>query len=178
MKIEISKMTLKELAGFITEKLKEHGIDCILVGGACVTIYSKNKYHSYDLDFVTYEDFSKVQNVLKGNGFQKEGRYFVYKGCEYFIDFVSSPVAISRDLVKKFTSLKTPYGKIILLTAHDCVKDRLSSYFHWDDLQALDQAELVYKQNANSINLKNLEKWAKRERKEEKFHRFKENIKV
>ena len=47
MKIEVSKMSLKELAGFVTKKLKENGIDCILVGGACVTIYSKNKYLSY-----------------------------------------------------------------------------------------------------------------------------------
>lgn len=39
--IDWSKITLKELAGFVSEELRKRGIDTILVGGACVTIYSK-----------------------------------------------------------------------------------------------------------------------------------------
>jgi len=33
---------------------KEHGIDSILVSRGCVSIYSQNRYQSYDLDYVTY----------------------------------------------------------------------------------------------------------------------------
>lgn len=51
MKINWQKIGIKELAGLISEKLREEGIDTILVGGACVTIYTKNKYQSFDLDF-------------------------------------------------------------------------------------------------------------------------------
>lgn len=32
-----------------------------MVGGACVTIYSANRYQSYDLDYVTYEDMKKIK---------------------------------------------------------------------------------------------------------------------
>jgi hypothetical protein len=42
--INWSTITLKELAGFISEELRKRGIDTILVGGACVTIYSENRY--------------------------------------------------------------------------------------------------------------------------------------
>jgi hypothetical protein len=54
--INWSSISLKDLAGYISEELKKRGIDTILVGGACVTIYSNNKYQSYDLDYITYDD--------------------------------------------------------------------------------------------------------------------------
>jgi hypothetical protein len=41
--IEWSKISLEDLAGYISEKLKAQGIDAVLVGGACVTIHSKNR---------------------------------------------------------------------------------------------------------------------------------------
>lgn len=63
------KISLAELAGFLSKKLKENGIDIILVGGACVTIYSQNRYQSYDLDFVVFEDMKKVRRVLTELGF-------------------------------------------------------------------------------------------------------------
>ncbi len=33
---------------------------------ACVTIYSENRYQTYDLDYVTYEDIRKVKKALYG----------------------------------------------------------------------------------------------------------------
>jgi hypothetical protein len=57
--IEWSKITLEELAGFISEVLRNRGMNTILMRGACVTIYSKNRYQSYDLDYITYEDMKK-----------------------------------------------------------------------------------------------------------------------
>jgi hypothetical protein len=44
--IDWSKITLEELAGFVSEGLRKQGIDTVLFGGACVTIYSKNRYQS------------------------------------------------------------------------------------------------------------------------------------
>lgn len=54
-------ISLKDLAGYLSEELRKEAIEIILVGGACVTIYSKNRYQSHDLDFVTYEDLRKVK---------------------------------------------------------------------------------------------------------------------
>ena len=45
-------ITTKDLAALIYQHLKNDGIDAILVGGSCVTIYSKNKYVSQDLGIV------------------------------------------------------------------------------------------------------------------------------
>ena len=62
--MEYSNIDIKELACFVYELLKNNGIDAVLVGGACVSIYSQNRYQSYDLDFATYEEL-KLQTSSK-----------------------------------------------------------------------------------------------------------------
>ena len=68
---DFSKIDIKDLACLIYEALKNSGIDAILVGGACVSIYSENRYQSYDLDFVTYEELKTIEKALKKLRFQK-----------------------------------------------------------------------------------------------------------
>ncbi len=62
-----------------------------------------------------------------------------------------------------------------LLTPTDCVKDRLSSFFHWNDSQALKQALMVAEEH--SIDLDNLKRWAKAEGFEKKLQEFLQKIK-
>lgn len=59
--MNLSNLSLKDLAGLIYETLKKEGIEVVLVGGACVSIYSQNRYQSFDLDFVTYEELQSVE---------------------------------------------------------------------------------------------------------------------
>jgi|694.fasta_scaffold65745_6 hypothetical protein len=59
--IDWSAISLKEFAGYVSEELRKRGIETVLVGGACVTIYSENRYQSYDLDYITYEKMQKVK---------------------------------------------------------------------------------------------------------------------
>jgi hypothetical protein len=78
MKIEWEKIGIKELAAVTSEKLRQEGVDSILVGGACVSIYTKNKYESFDLDFVTHATIKKVSSILAELGFQRESsRHFI-----------------------------------------------------------------------------------------------------
>jgi len=86
--IDWQQISLEDLAGYISEKLRQKGIDVILVGGGCVTIYSNNRYQSYDLDFVTYEDMSKVRKVLMGEGFKEKNRYFKHHILKQLQKFV------------------------------------------------------------------------------------------
>ncbi len=56
--MDFSNPDLKELACLIYETLKNSGINAVLVGGACVSIYSHNRYQSSDLDFATCKQLS------------------------------------------------------------------------------------------------------------------------
>ena len=132
--MDFSNFTLKELAAFISEYLRNNGIDCILSGGACVTIY-KNQ------------------------------------STQYFVEFPPPPPTISNDYIADENFIEARGCKLKLLTPLDCVKDRLCSYFYFNDEQCLDQAILVAKDL--NINLSEIEKWAKGEGEMEKFTIFK-----
>jgi hypothetical protein len=169
-KTDFSTVDLTTLAAIVCSTLEQHDIDAVLVGGACVAIYSQGEYASYDLDLVSYTPLSKIRKALQSIGFTEEGKYFVHRDCPFFLDFVSPPLAIGREQVTITSNLETPSGEIKLLTATDCVKDRLAAFYHWDDQQSLEQALLVSK--CQQIDLKQLEQWSKDEGFAEKYQHY------
>lgn len=169
------KISLDELAGFLSQKLREKGIDIILVGGACVTIYSQNRYQSYDLDFVAFEDMKKVTRVLIELGFSEKGGYFRHKDCQWIVEFVSSPVAIGHEIISDFQSIKVKTGTIKMLRVEDSVKDRLASYFYWNDRQGLDQAVEIC--TGRKIDISEVRSWAEKEGFLKKFDHFLDRLK-
>lgn len=138
--IDWGKITLEELAAFLSENLRKQGIDAILVGGACVTIHSRNRYQSYDLDFATYEDMKIVKQAMAKLGFNWKSGYFVHPECKWFVEFVSPPIAVGDQPIFNFETKQCALGSIRMLRCEDSVKDRLASYFHWNDRQGLEQA--------------------------------------
>ncbi len=172
-KINWDGINIKDLACLISEHLSKHNIETVLVGGACVSIYSHNEYLSYDLDFVIYNTIKEIKPFLEELGFkQKSTRHFVRKDCSYYIEFVTSPVSIGNEaVITKFKKLKTKKGTLLLLSATDCVKDRLAAYYHWNDPQSLDQAVMVTKKQ--KVDLKDIKKWSIKENAKEKFNKFK-----
>jgi len=173
--VNFANIDAKDLAGLICQNFKEDGIEAILVGGSCVTIYSNNRYLSADLDYVTYEELGKVERSLKKIGFIKVGKYFAHPSCALYIDFVTEPVAIGNEIIQKFEELESKYGVLKLLTVTDCVRDRLLSFYHWDDRQGLNQAIEVCLDH--SIDMKKLREWSKKEGFEKNFLLFEEELK-
>lgn len=150
------------------------GIEVILVGGACVTFYSYNRYLSYDLDFVVYEDMKKVKLALKEIGFVEKGGYFQHPKCKWFVEFVASPVAVGREIIVDFEYAKVSTGTIKMLRVEDCVKDRLASFYFWNDKESLNQAIDVCKEQ--KIDFKEIAEWSQQEGYENKFQEFLEQL--
>lgn len=176
MRIDWKNIGIKELAAIIAGKLNEKGIDAILVGGACVSIYTKNKYLSSDLDFVSGSSIKEIAPALADLGFErKSSRHFEKKDCPFFIEFVSPPAAIGSEPIKGKTILKTSRGTIILLTPTDSVKDRLAAYYHWNDPQALEQSLMLAK--AQKINLQEVKRWSEKEGHKDKYDFFLRELK-
>jgi len=77
---------------------------------------------------------------------------------------------VGKEVVRQFQNLPTTLGSIKLLRNVDCVKDRLASFFHWDDKQALHQAlEVCLEQR---IDFEELERWSIDEGFIHKFKNF------
>lgn len=159
----IGEMTVGEFGAFVAAHLRSRGIEVVLTGGSCVTIHSRNRYVSFDLDFIGGggADRKKLQAALLDLGFFEKNRYFIHPQSQYFVEFPSGPLAVGSEPVKDVVELDFPTGRLRLLSPTDCVKDRLAAYYHWRDLQCLEQAILVAADN--SVDLEELERWSAHE---------------
>jgi len=177
MKKQIKNMDLKELGGLICDALIAKDIHVVLSGGSCVEIYSRGEYTSWDLDLINQynEQFKKIHAVMKELGFKEHNKYFVHDDTKYFIEFPSGPLGVGDAPVENIAEIDTEAGVLRLLTPTDCIKDRLSAYYHWDDEQSLQQAIWVAEQN--DYDLQSVKKWSIKEGSEAKYTIFENNLK-
>jgi hypothetical protein len=163
--------TLAELGAIVCEALRKDGLDAFLSGGAVVSIYTKNKYESFDLDFVSLADRSKIKRVMLSLGFtQDAGRMFAHPESHYTVEFPGSAMTVGESLITKLSEMKLREGVLKLLTPTDCVKDRLAAFYHWGDRQGLDQA--VWVAQAQPVDMDDVKKWSKLEGKLQLFEEF------
>ena len=172
----INQMTQGEFAAFIDSHLRKSGITVVLSGGACVAIYSDYKYVSKDLDFIGRYllDHKKISLAMKEMGFNKKGKYYFHPDSQFFVEFISGPLSIGEDPVKDIRELEFSTGIVRIISPTESIKDRLAAYFHWNDLQSLDQAILIA--NNQEFDIKNIEEWSKKEGKRKEFLVFKRRI--
>lgn len=158
--ISLVGLPIGELAAFVADHLKNKGIDVVLVGGACISIYSNNKYSSFDLDFIAtcISTRQRIRTALAEINFVEEQRYFKHSETEFFIEFPSGPLSIGDEPPAEITSLRYSTGTLRLLSTTDSVKDRLAAFYHWKDLQSLEQAVLVAK--AHPVDLMEVQRWS------------------
>jgi hypothetical protein len=176
LKIDWKNISIIELAAIVSEKLREKEIDSLVVGGACVSIYTRNRYQSSDIDFISHSTLKQITTALSELGFSKQpSRHFSRRDCPFFIEFVSPPAAVGRERIKDTHELTTRFGNLILLTPTDCVKDRLAAFFHWNDPQSLDQALMVAQ--SQDVDMKKVEAWALREGYPDKYKVFSDLVK-
>lgn len=174
--MRIKGLHLKDVALAVSDYLRKNDVETVLTGGACVVIYTKSKYMSYDLDFVliSSEKQKEARELLLKVGFYEEGRYFRHPDSEYFLDFVPPPLSVGSEPVKSVSEIKEKGRTLRLLSPTDCVKDRLAAFYYWQDRQALGQAILVC--SAQLVDLKEVERWSRSEGMSAKYKIFLKNL--
>ena len=116
MKGQINKNTsLSELGAIVCEALRDDGIDAFLSGGAVVSIYTENRYQSFDLDFVTIADRRKVHEVMVRLGFDRtESRLYTHPDTKFAVEFPGAAFLIGDQPIREFRELKLPQGTLKL----------------------------------------------------------------
>jgi len=168
----IKQMCMEELAAYVCSELEKDGIETVLSGGSCVEIYSHGKYTSDDIDLIDRFNggHTKIKNVMLKLGFKEHNRYFVHEDTPLFIEFPRGPLGVGDAPVNEIALKEEDTGILKLLTPTDCIKDRLAAYFHWDDLQSLEQAVWVAEQN--EFDIESVRTWAVHENEIGKFEIF------
>lgn len=174
----LGDMTKAELAAFIQEHLRSKGLDVVLCGDACVSIYSHDKYVSMDLDMISTKLIApkrrSFRNAMEEIGFTENGRHFVHPETEVFVEFPHGPPAIGEEPVKEICERHEATGMLKIISPTDCVKDRLAWFYHDNDRQCLDQAVLVAREN--DIDLDEIARWSAGEGKSGPFRQIRKRL--
>ena len=171
--MKISKDTpLRKLAFILSDFLAKDGIDSVLTGGACVSLYTENEYLSYDLDFVLMDlaNRKKARKKMEILGFKPDGRHFRHPDSPFLVEFLSPPLSVGEEPVREVRSLHEEGLILMLLSPTDCVKDRLAGFFHWNDIPSLEQAILVCL--SQTVDLDEIHRWSRAEGKQDLYHIF------
>lgn len=158
--------TLEELAAIVSESLERAGIIATLSGGAAVSIYTKNRYLSQDLDFVTMALVHELTTALGPLGFRNTGRprlsVFEHPDTHWYLEFPPAPLSFGGMYVdpSQCTLIDTGLGKLRIITPTLSVMDRLIAAVAWNEPQSLDLALLVASHQKENIDWDMLDQWA------------------
>jgi hypothetical protein len=166
---------IRDVAAEVSQALSDAGITAVLTGGGAVTIYSDNKYQSYDIDFVTAASLRELSAVMSKLGFSRgTGRHFEHPLTKLVVEFVAWPVTVGDEVVRKWARLRTPAGTLQILTPLQSVKDRLAAFYHWRDPQSLQQALLVAK--SHRVSMRTIKSWSASEGHLDDFEEFRRRL--
>jgi hypothetical protein len=173
---DLKASSLPALAALICDACLKQGLDVVLSGGACVSIYTRNRYASFDLDFVLRSPVSRrrVKKTMEELGFREDGRHFRHPDTRYIVEFLQPPLSVGEEPVRDVREIRSGDRILRLLSPTDCVKDRLAAYFHWNDLPSLEQAILVCRKQ--DVDLRQVGRWAAAEGMKDKFDIFRGRV--
>ena len=78
------------------------------------------------------------------------------------------------EIIHDFAALEPSLGTLRLLSPTECVRDRLTWYYHADDPQGLDQA--IWVARLHRVDLRRIAEWSRRERAEDKLVEFERRL--
>lgn len=173
---QIKNMTQAELAAYVQSHLRKKGITVVLSGGAAVSIYTLNKYISADVDLVNafFAERNNIKKAMEEIGFHEKNRYFIHPDTKHLVEFPTGPLAVGDEMVKDINEIKLTTGILRVISPTDCVKDRLSWYYHMNDQQCLKQAIQVAQKH--DIDINEIQRWSGGEGKLNEFKKIKKNL--
>ncbi len=101
--------------------------------------YSSDQYVSKDLDLIN-TNFAKrreIKSVMEGIGFQERGRYFKSRDVDFSVEFPDGPLSVGEEPVREISEFELTTGTLRVVSAADCVKDRLCAYYYLERLAGI-----------------------------------------
>ncbi len=171
-------MSQAELAAYVQASLLKSGITVVLSGGAAVSVYTRNRYVSRDVDLVNVfsVDRKKIRLAMRALGFEERQRYFVHPKSRHIVEFPPGPLAIADEQIRGISRIHYSTGTLRVISPTECVKDRLAAFYFWGDQQSLVQAVMVAR--SRRVNMREIRRWSRTEDMDEKYRLFRERIRV
>jgi hypothetical protein len=134
---------------------QESGSDVVVVGGSAIEIYTKGGYVSDDIDIRAERE--PVRRALTRWKFKDEGRLWTRTDWKIAVDVVGN--RYTGDPYRA-TTAATPYGPVQIAVVEDLFVKRLASAKHWQVRAALDEADLLWQDYSDKMDVAYLDRQA------------------
>ncbi len=151
-----------QFIAFLTEKLKEQGVDTILVGGEAIDLYTAGNFATSDIDLLV-TNRAVTEKTLNKFGFGKEANGLWFnKDLNIVIQVIPEPYSGDPARLRKF---RIKDFELRVAAPEDLIANRLYSKKFWKSNPQRDseQATALLKIFADSIDNTYLNKVAKRD---------------
>jgi len=171
-----TQSSLRDVVQAISASLRRHRIEAVLTGGACASLHSKGHYLSHDLDYIIRNAVTRTQldQAMLAAGFVRTGAEYRHAEVPFFVEFPKGPLAIGDDDLVEPVEVRVGSVKVLTLSATDSCRDRLSAFYHWNDLQSLRVAAAIAKRR--QVNMETIRTWSIKEGQAAKFRQFEREV--
>jgi hypothetical protein len=120
--------------GYLTKWLARKGVECIIVGGEAVEVYTGGQFTTGDIAIVV-SNREKTEQLLAKAGFKERGRIWVSPEYGIAVDIVSSIVAGKTERTR---TIEVSDVTVRLEAIEDLIVGRLVSAKYWKGTYQLD----------------------------------------
>lgn len=113
--------------GLLGDRLREVGLEPILVGGAAVEFYTAGGYTTKDIDLALPHG-AETDAAFADLGFQKEGRYWYREDLDLLFE-APAPAGLPGETAPR-TEIEVEGLRVVVLGIEDLVLDRLRAWIH------------------------------------------------
>jgi hypothetical protein len=111
----------------VTDRLREDGIEPVLVGGAAVEFYTAGGYATKDID-LALTHCPEVDRAFADLGFVKEGRYWYREDLDLLFEAPAPNALPGEDAPRK--RIEVENISVVILGIEDLIIDRLRAWVH------------------------------------------------
>lgn len=126
--------------GFFTAKLKENGVNAILVGGEAIDLYTAGTFSTSDIDLVV-DNKATTEKLLNKFGFGKQGNGLWFNSdLNIVIQVIDKSYSGDPDRLKKF---RVKNYELKVAAPEDLIQNRLYSAKFWKSNPQRDMEESI-----------------------------------
>ena len=165
------KVSVADAVTTVLTHLQAGNVQAVLVGASCAALHVPSlKPKSIDLVVREYHVL-EMAKLMKQLGYKEvELRSFVSLRSPYAIHFFPAPVAVGDAQVYQFKMYKHRSHHFPILNETDCVRHRLSQWYHWGEEDALRDALVLSKKC--KVDQQLIQRWSEQEWAKEKYLEF------
>jgi len=170
--IDFEKLTLRQAVAKLSEHLEEVGYEPVLTGSACAAVYVGPSITPEAINFVIDEyTAGEIEQAMRKLGFKRSSlNHYESRKAPFDVIFSPPPLAVGDDVVRDIVDAQARPGKFKMLNPTDCVRQRLSMFYRWGDVDAF--AEAIEVARRHEIDMELVRRWSEWEWCSDKYAEF------